>query len=246
MSSRAATRSRTRSRADAGAILGRLDALSSGGLVADRQADQKAFSAFLKAERRTYLKAINAKAKAEGFKPLHRASDRFATVFAAGSLAIRYKVFSWDRDALLDAVLSCQLDGLRMPKGQPLDEQVSVQALREKLVGWLRDHQDQFMELDKGPPKMGSHEFGSVPGYKATFKDEKWLYLTDEGLKSIIGTGAFADQLKASLAKDELLVKKGKRFVVQRPLFKAAKKGNKHYRWVHAFKTSIISGVTND
>jgi uncharacterized protein (DUF927 family) len=211
-------------------------------LVADRQADQKAVSAFLKAERRAYLKAINGKAAAEGLKPLKRAAGRFASVFAAGSLAIRYEVFLWDRQALLDAVLSCQLDGLRVPKSLPGGENVSVRTLRNKLVAWLRDHQDDFMDLDDGLPRVDSHEFGSVPGYKATFKKESWLYLTDEGLKSIIGTGALADQLKASLAEDGLLLKQAKRFVVQRPIFTPTKLGNKHYRRVHAFKTGIISG----
>ena len=155
---------------------------------------------------------------------------------------IRYKVFAWDRDALLDAILACQLDGVRMPKTQlPLAEQVSVQALRGKLVGWLRDHQDEFMDLDQGRPKIGTHEVGSVPGYKATLKKEKWLYLTDEGLKSIIGKGSLAKEVKSSLAKDALLAMQDDRFVVQRPIFKAAKKGNKHYRRVHAFKAIIIS-----
>jgi putative DNA primase/helicase len=212
------------------------------GLVADRKADQKAFSTLLKAERKAYHRALRDKADAEGFRPLNRASGRFATVFAAGSLAIRYKVFLWEREALLDAVLSCQLDGLRIPKTQPLAERISVQALREKLVGWLRGHQDRFMDLDKGLPKMGSHKFGSVPGYKATFKKESWFYLTSERFDEVVNKGSLAKELKSSLAKDALLDMQDNRFVVQRPIFKSTRKSNKNYRRVHALRANIISG----
>ena len=36
---------------------------------------------------------------------------------------------------------------------------------------------------------LGKHTFGSVPGYKATFKGKKWYYLTSNQLKEIIGGG---------------------------------------------------------
>ena len=54
--------------------------------------------------------------RAEDVKPLNRASERFATVYAAGALAIKLGVLEeldWDRNALRKAILSCQLDGLK-------------------------------------------------------------------------------------------------------------------------------------
>ncbi len=65
-------------------------------LVRDR-ARPRAFAdlkGFLKRERKAYLKAI--KIKAKNFKPLNRAFGRFATVFAAGSLGIKYRIFPWN------------------------------------------------------------------------------------------------------------------------------------------------------
>ena len=143
-------------------------------LVQDRARDP-ALKRFLKRQRTSYLEAIKAKAQAEGLKPLNRASGRFATVFAAGSLAIRYKIFLWDRDELLQAILSCQLDGLRAAKAEHLATDPSVSGLRQKLVEFLRDHRREFMNLDEDKPHLGTHQFGSVPGYIATFKAEMVL-----------------------------------------------------------------------
>jgi len=99
---------------------------------------------FLRRQRAAYLRAIKAKARAEELKPLNRASGRFATVFAAGSLAIRYKIFPWDRDELLQAILSCQLDGLRAAKTERLATDTSVSALRRKLITYLQDHRPRI------------------------------------------------------------------------------------------------------
>jgi putative DNA primase/helicase len=81
-------------------------------LVQGWTTDRAGLKRFLKEERLAYLQVLKAKAVAEKLKPLNRASGRFATVFAAGSLAIKYEIFQWKRDDLLQAILSCQLDGL--------------------------------------------------------------------------------------------------------------------------------------
>ena len=86
-------------------------------LVADRTKNAERLKKFLSRERIAYLQAINTQAQAEDLRPLNRASGRFATVFAAGSLAIKYEIFRWNRQALLRAVLSCQLDGCGIPGG---------------------------------------------------------------------------------------------------------------------------------
>ena len=64
-------------------------------LVQDRANDADRLKQFLTSRRQAYLRAINAKVQAEQLKPLNRASGRFATVYAAGSLAIKYRIFLW-------------------------------------------------------------------------------------------------------------------------------------------------------
>jgi putative DNA primase/helicase len=215
-------------------------------LVQDRARDPAALKRVLKRQRAAYLRAIKAKAQAEGLKPLNRASGRFATVFAAGSLAIKYKIFRWDRDELLQAILACQLDGLRAAKAEHLAADTSDAGLRRKLVTYFQDQHRQFMDLDQRKPRLSKHELGSVPGYVATFKGEKWFYLSDNQLRRIIGTGNDAVELKKELV-DEGLMAPGPdgRYVVQRPIFSGAK-GNKGWPQVHAFRARLSSRLRID
>src|ERR1700730_18655820 len=168
-------------------------------LVHDRGRDPAALKGFLKDERNVYLQALKVKTQVENLRPLNRASGRFATTFAAGSLGIKYRILPWSRDDLLQAILTCQLDGLRHSQLTPKRTDTSVSSLRRKLVQSLANNRDQFRNLDKKMPRIGSHEFGSVPGYFAKFNGRKWFYLTADQLKAIIGTSDNADQLKTEL-----------------------------------------------
>jgi putative DNA primase/helicase len=200
-------------------------------LVADRAKNEERLKRFLSRERIAYLQTIRTQAQAEGLRPLNRASGRFATVFAAGSLAIKYQIFRWDRQALLQAILSCQLDGLRHSKVADEQADTSVAGLRRKLVRYLKERRNEFRKV----PRLGKHTFGSAPGYVATFKGKKWYYLTSDQLKKIIGSGDNADLLKKELVADGLMDRASTgKYVVQRPIFPA--KGNKGHRWVHAFR----------
>ena len=172
-------------------------------------------------------------------RPLNRASGRFATVFAAGSLGIKYRIFLWDRDELLQAILSCQLDGLRSAKAEHLASDRSVSGLRRKLVAYLRDHRSKFLDLNKSKLRLGSHKPGSSPGYVAKFKGKTWFYLTSRQLQGIIGNDANAKSLKKELAAKKLMASTSKgRYLVQRPFFSGAT-GNKGHIWVHAIATRI-------
>ena len=204
-------------------------------LVQDRAKKPNRLKKFLKRERTAYLKSINAKAQAAGLKPLNRASGRFATAFAAGSLAIEYGIFRWKRSDLLRAILACQVNGLRRSTVQRDRADTSIPGLRRKLVHYLKDNRGTFMKL----PRLGTHKFRSAPGYIATFKGKKWLYLTAGQLTKIIGAGEHAAQLKKELVKNGLMAAgpQGK-YVVQRPIFAA--KGNKGHKWVHAFRAKIL------
>jgi putative DNA primase/helicase len=209
-------------------------------LVQDRARDAPALKRFLKRERAAYLRAIQARAEAEKLKPLNRASGRFATVFTAGSLAIRHKIFPWDRDELLQAILSCQLDGLWAAKTERLATDTSASGLRRKLIAHLRERRSKFMDLDEDKPRLGEHKFGSVPGYIATFKDKKWFYLTADKLTKVVGGGEHVEQLKKELAAEKLLDQRSNgRYLVQRAIFSGAK-GNKGHKWVHAFRARLV------
>jgi putative DNA primase/helicase len=199
----------------------------------------------LRGWRNEYARALKAKSRAEDLKPLQRSTGRCATVYAAGRLAMTYDLVPWTEKQLLDAVLSCQLDGLRHSKVQDEQADTSVSGLRRKLVRYLTDHRKEFRNLDRKMPRPGKHTFGSVPGYFATFKGKKWFYVTADHLKAIIGTGGNVEELKKELSKNgNLATTPNGKYVVQRQIFAA--KGNKGHKWVHAFRAKILQDRPHD
>jgi putative DNA primase/helicase len=208
-------------------------------LVEHRKKDVKQLRESLAEWRNEYIRALTPKAQAEHLKPLQRSTGRCATVYAAGRLAITYDLVPWTEKELLDAVLCCQLDGLRHSNVAGEQAATSVSDLRRKLEGYLLSHRSKFMDLDGDLPRRGWHKFGSVPGYKASSKGKKWYYLTNTQLKGIIGGGNNAKRLKDELAAAGLMDRPSTgRHVVQRPIFYG--KGNKGYEWLHAFRAKIL------
>jgi uncharacterized protein (DUF927 family) len=175
-----------------------------------------------------------------------RAPHRFATVYAAGALAISLKVLDWDRNALRKAILSCQLDGLKeatdTEEAKPVSavNKTSMQEMHKKLMNYLIENKANSMNLRRGAyadPKK--HKFGSVSYYFATHKGRKYCYLTADALKSIIGSGPDAKRFKQSLVDRGLLDVSsggagGRRFVVERRIFTGKRKEG--MEWVHAIR----------
>jgi hypothetical protein len=137
----------------------------------------------------------------------------------------------------LRAILSCQLDGLLLAKN---GGQSPVQALRKKLIDYLCGHQSRFLDLSLNRPRLGKHTLGSVPGYVAQYKGDRWFYLTNGQLKAIIGTASDATSLIQQLVAEGMLDKSIRGRVVQRPIFRGGK-GNRNFAWVHAFRAKIIA-----
>ena len=216
-------------------------------LVKERRRDKSGLKRWLNRRRKEYLEALKGKVNQllqeipAAKPPLQRASDKFATVYAAGALASKYGIFPLPRKKLLAAILRCELDGLR---ANVVTSESPAPSLRNKLLGYLQKHKAEFLDLDTRRPRPENHKFGSVPGYVATFKGNEWLYLTAEQLNSVIGTGDKASALKKELVEAGLMAATKDRFVVQRPIF-SGPKGNKGFRSVHAFKVSILDRATS-
>ena len=89
-------------------------------LVAACHSDEKQIRKWLRRQRKVYSKRIKVQAKAKGLKALSRSTGRCATAYAAGCLAIKYKIVPWKEAQLLRAVLACQLDGLAQVAKEPV------------------------------------------------------------------------------------------------------------------------------
>ena len=152
----------------------------------------------LKKARQRYLNDLNNELKKRPtlVHPLGRASEKFATVYAAGALAISLGVLDWDRDVLRKAILSCQLDGLKKPV---TTEDTVIATMAKKMADYLRQNKDKAKDLRQWYANPNTHRFDSVPYYKANHKGYEYYYLTDRALKSIIETGDAAKRYKQSL-----------------------------------------------
>ena len=116
-------------------------------VLTERRKDENQLRRFLRSRREAYLKKLQDTAKDKNLRHLHRVSDRFATVYAAGSLAIRSKILPWKRKDLLRAILSCEVDQLQTVH-RPVQD-ASVEDLRQKLVQYMGAHRKQFLDFER-------------------------------------------------------------------------------------------------
>jgi hypothetical protein len=201
-------------------------------LVRHRRTDKKALREFLAKRRKTYLRRLET--EANGLKVLKRTSGRFATVFAAGSLAIKYSILPWNRKKLLKAILRCQLDQHRLGDADGHRTASPTTSPRAKLAQYLNDNHKKFVDLQTKRLTYGNDDVEAFPGYRDEIDGQPWYYLTAKKLIAIIGSGGEAKKLKQELASEDLLAKTGKKFVVQRRIFDGGK-GNQNFARVHAF-----------
>jgi putative DNA primase/helicase len=209
-------------------------------LVEHRDKDRADLKSLLADYRASYRRALREALSSEGLQSLSRTASRFATVYAAGRLAIRYKILPWSRKRLLRAILECQLAGLRQLAREPRIEEPSEAALRTKLVGYLRDNRSSFLDLGVRRPKLGRDDLDDAAGYVGCGEEAGWLYLSHKKVMAIVGTSPNAMSLKEHLLKQGLMAKPKKGFVVQRRIFKGGK-GSQPYAWVCAFNPAMIS-----
>ncbi|AWM06076.1 DUF927 domain-containing protein [Bradyrhizobium symbiodeficiens] len=185
---------------------------------------------FLTARRLAYITKATRRASQDGLRPLERATARFATVYAAGCLAIQYAIVNWHRRDLLRAILACQFDSL-VSTGP-----TRPTATESRLRDYFLRHYADFWNLDEAKPTLETPAQAPAPGYRQFYKGENWFYLTSSQLKRIIGTGATARRLKADLVQKGALDTSKQLGLTQRPIYKD--KGNRGHRWVHAFRAS--------
>ena len=115
-------------------------------LLRHRDDDPTGFREVLSKYRKRYRQALKAAARTEGLRSLKRTASRFATVYAAGRLAIRYELLLWSKERLLAAILECQMAGLRLLAREPRNDEPSEETLRVKLISYLRDQRKSFVD----------------------------------------------------------------------------------------------------
>jgi putative DNA primase/helicase len=208
-------------------------------LLQHRDEDGVDLKTVLAGYRKDYRRALTEAALAEGLHSLTRTASRFATVYASGCLAIRYRILPWSKKRLLRAILECHLAGLRQLDCESRSGEPSETALRLKLTAYLRDNRASFVDLGRRRPKLGEGGLDDAVGYIGCGDEAGWLYLSHKQVKAIVGTGPTAASLKRHLVAEGMMAKPKQGFVVQRRIFRGGK-GSQPYAWVCAFNPAII------
>jgi len=156
---------------------------------------------FVRARRDYYIK--QARRITTVGRDLTRVHGRFATIYAAGSLAIEYGVFPYSRKQLLDALLTCERDHVDFIAREmaPLHHVVAAtpDSPEVRLERYLEDNQARFIENGGDLPRNFDHK--ACPGYLGTHGGEKEIWLNNKRFEAIAGTKADARLLKEVLLK---------------------------------------------
>jgi putative DNA primase/helicase len=208
-------------------------------VIADRNRDLPKLRKTLARYRARYRKALKRELRGTTLRSLTRTASRFATVYAAGRLAIKYRILLWEREVLLRAILNCHLSGLRLQADRRALGEPSEGELRRKLVAYLSDRR-RFVDLAGCRPTKGSDAATSAGGYIGTDEEEGWLYLTARKVSEVVGDGPNAASLKRRLQSEgNLRLSRQGGFVVQRKIYSSGK-GNENFAWVYAFNPDVL------
>ena len=180
--------------------------------------DRDEFVAFLKERREQYLRAV-ADLKAPG-RRLLRVHGKFATIYAAGCAAIRFKIFPFTEADLLEAVKTCERDHIafiakELGGAYALDASPSAaatprtpyEALKAYLNGPLAK---TFINLrTPGASVPPGHVHASAPGYRGLYRGNKEIWLPYSCFERIAGGPAESHALKAELHAKRLIASEG-------------------------------------
>ncbi len=183
------------------------------------RADRDGWKVFFSARRDAYVRAA-AGITATG-RDLTRVHGRFATIYAAGLLAIHFKIFPVAAEDLLEAVLTCERDHVAFVAR----EQGAAPAMQRPLFDRLRDYitanKGSFAVVrDPEASLPADHDHERCPGYVHRGRREYWL--TQNRFEEIAGGKREANRLKADLMRRGLIATEGRgdklNFVVKRPI----------------------------
>jgi hypothetical protein len=175
--------------------------------------NRDAFVAFLKERREQYLRAV-AHLTAPN-RRLLRVHGKFATIYAAGCAAIRFKILPFTEADLLEAVMTCERDHIAFIANElggayaldasptaPAPPRTPYQALRAYLNGPVAP---TFIDLRTGARVPAGHVHDSAPGYLGLYRGNKEIWLSYACFERIAGGSDAAKTLMAELHMKRLI-----------------------------------------
>jgi hypothetical protein len=164
--------------------------------------------------RREEYKNVARRRIVHGRRQPARIHEKFATIYAAGALAIAFGILPWDRRAMLRALLACEqahfdlVAGTEPSRKQQRQQQQQATPM-ERLTAHVRAHRREFVDLRKGlVGRSAGHDHDACAGYiNQRQQDGTVEYLFSEAeLKSVCGSRAALLRLKRDLRSDGMLL----------------------------------------
>lgn len=158
----------------------------------------------------TWAKEYKEKARTRigSSEELVRIHDKFATVYAAGRLAIREKILPFWRIDFLEAILTCEQDHVRFVEDELAEVVRQQRNVIEILRAYIEENCSTFINLqkDKLPP---NHDHANCPGYINEYDGHTEYLLSEKKLREIMGGKQAANELKKTLNGKGLIVTVG-------------------------------------
>jgi hypothetical protein len=190
-------------------------------LMAKRTKDPQALLSFLNAGELEYKAESEVKIAASQNVP--RLRDKFATVYAAGCLAIAEKIVPYKRNDLLQAVLTCERDHIDFVDKE-LGGSSPRKAAFDLLCAYIKKNRDEFVDLKKSMlPLAPNHDHRQCIGYKIEINGRREYLFAEERFVDIAGDQKRANELKSDLLEKKLIAtapagEGTPRYAVKRPI----------------------------
>jgi putative DNA primase/helicase len=197
-------------------------------LVKWRAREPRGLKKWLMKRREFYLSKANGISSPN--RDLDRIHGKFATIYAAGCLAIEFDILPWERAQLCAALLSTERDHVRYVEQMRANAAQAQLAPMDRLRDYVRLHRKEFVDLRKHLiPKPSNHDHEGCSGYINQHADQGLEYLfADRKLEEIVGGPVFARRCKAELAANGMIAtaagSDGDRFSVKRAIGRVKRK----------------------
>lgn len=189
-------------------------------LIKARKREPEALARWIECRRVFYIGKATSQITTND-RNLTRLHGKFATVYAAGHLAAKYKILPFKRNAVFKAVLKCELDHVRFVEKQLNQEVTPSPSNVQRLRAYVAENQSRFIDLRGKNIVVPSTDVKAAPGFICNHKNQSEYLFASEKFDEILGGRAAADQCKRDLRTLGLIAKSGAggseiRFVVKR------------------------------
>jgi putative DNA primase/helicase len=183
--------------------------------------DKASIAGWLEERRQGYLKRVRPIVVSPN-RDLERVHQKFATIYAAGALAIDYEILPWSRGELLKALFECErvhVDHVApfLPQASSPRQARPLNPL-ERLRQHVTQNRSKFVDLRRGPIERSTgHKHDSCPGYVNQRRDGTVeILFPSPVLSQLCGGFSGVKRLKNELDRNGHLISDSERGVTRR------------------------------